>query len=96
MSERVKSVVRRFREALAGNDQSTLEELMSSDLVYHHHQMGEVDRKAHLEGIARLNSAFSDINIEIHDQVAEGDLVSTRLTWRGVHTGEFQGLPATN
>jgi len=96
MSERNKSVVRRFLEAFAGNDQQTLEELMSSDLVYHHHQMGEVDRITHLEGITRLNSAFSEMNIEIHNQVAEGDLVSTRLIWSAVHTGEFQGLPATN
>jgi predicted ester cyclase len=72
-----------------------LEELMSSDLIYHHHQMGEVDRETHLHGIALLNAAFSGIDID-HDQVAEDDLVSTRLIWRGVHTGEFQGLPATN
>lgn len=96
MSERNKSVARRFLEAFAGNDQSTLEELMSSDLVYHHHQMGDVDRETHLHGIALLNSAFSDMHIEVHDQVAEGDRVSTRLVWRGVHTGEFQGMPATN
>jgi steroid delta-isomerase-like uncharacterized protein len=96
MSARNKSVVRRFLEAFVGNDQSSLEELMSSDLVYHHHQMGELDRETHLQGIARLNGAFSDMNIEIREQVAEGDLISTRLIWRGVHTGEFQGLPATN
>jgi len=54
--------------------------------------MGEVDRETHLHGIALLNAAFSGIDID-HDQVAEDDLVSTRLIWRGVHTGEFKACP---
>ena len=33
--------------------------------------------------------------IEIQDQIAQGDIVVNRVTWRGVHGGEFAGVPAT-
>jgi predicted ester cyclase len=43
-----------------------------------------------------LWNAFGGFRAEIHDQVAEGDKVTTRKTFFGTHTGEFLGVPATN
>ncbi|MCL5028911.1 MAG: ester cyclase [Bacteroidetes bacterium] len=43
-----------------------------------------------------LWQAFSEIKVEIHDQVAEGDKVTTRKTIHGIHTGQFMNLPASN
>ena len=43
-----------------------------------------------------LRPAFPDLKVEIHDQVAEGDKVTTRKTLRGTHRGELLGIPATN
>jgi predicted ester cyclase len=40
-------------------------------------------------------AAFSDFRHEIHDQLAEGDKVVTRVTGLGTHTGELLGIPAT-
>ena len=40
-------------------------------------------------------SAFSEARHSFVSQVAEGDLVATRLIWSGVHTGDFAGIPAT-
>ena len=31
----------------------------------------------------------------IEDLIAEGDKVAVRQTWRGTHTGNFQGIPPT-
>jgi predicted ester cyclase len=42
-----------------------------------------------------LRPALSDLTVEIHDQVAEGDKVTTRKTIRGTHRGELFGVPAT-
>ena len=39
--------------------------------------------------------AFSNICIEILDQIAEGDKVVTHLVFRGKHTGEFFGVLST-
>jgi predicted ester cyclase len=38
-------------------------------------------------------SAFPDIRITVEDQVAEGDKVATRVTVRGTHRGELEGMP---
>lgn len=43
-----------------------------------------------------LGAAFSNIRVTIHDQIAEGDMVATRLTWQAVHSGDFQGNPPTH
>ena len=32
---------------------------------------------------------------EIHDQIAQGDVVANRVTWQGVHSGNLAGVPAT-
>jgi len=39
--------------------------------------------------------AFSDFKITVLDQIAEDDKVVTRAIITGIHTGEFQGRPAT-
>ena len=42
-----------------------------------------------------LRAAFSDIQVEIHDQLAEDDKVVTRKTIHGTHTGSFMGVGPT-
>jgi len=42
-----------------------------------------------------LRPAMPDISVEILDQVAEGDKVTTRKRISGTHTGELMGIPAT-
>jgi predicted ester cyclase len=39
--------------------------------------------------------AFPDLHHTFEDQAAEGDKVATRLTFRGAHNGDFQGIPPT-
>jgi predicted ester cyclase len=34
--------------------------------------------------------------VEILDQVAEGDKVTTRKTFRGTHTDDFMGIPPSH
>jgi len=45
--------------------------------------------------VTMLHSAFSDQRWEIHDVIAEGDLVLVHCTHHGRHTGDYFGLPAT-
>ena len=42
-----------------------------------------------------LRPAIPDIKVTIHDQVAEGDMVTTRKTISGTQTGLLLGVPAT-
>src|ERR1700694_5186762 len=40
-------------------------------------------------------TAFPDLHTTIEDLIAEGDRVAVRQTWRGTHTGNFQGISPT-
>ena len=42
-----------------------------------------------------MKLAFPDLKAQIEDIVAAGDRVAVRVTFRGTHEGEFQGIPAT-
>jgi predicted ester cyclase len=39
--------------------------------------------------------AFPDLKATVHEMVAEGDLVVTRLTCQGTHKGPFMGAAPT-
>jgi steroid delta-isomerase-like uncharacterized protein len=96
MSENNKAIALRFFEAFKNNDQTTLEELLASDMVIHVPGMpGPVDRETHLQGIGAFHTAFSDLHVTIDGQIAERDTVATRLTWGATQTGDFRGLAAS-
>ncbi len=42
-----------------------------------------------------LRKGFPDLKVEIHDQIAEGDKVTTRKTIHATHSGDFMGVAAT-
>jgi predicted ester cyclase len=42
--------------------------------------------------ISQFRTTFPDFHETVELQVAEGDMVVTRLTARGTHTGEYRGL----
>jgi steroid delta-isomerase-like uncharacterized protein len=42
-----------------------------------------------------LADAFPDLHITVEDLIAEGDRVVGRVTFRGTHSKDFQGMPAT-
>ena len=44
----------------------------------------------------QFRGAFPDIQVVVEDQVAEGDLVATRCSVRGKHTGDHLGFAATH
>jgi predicted ester cyclase len=58
---------------------------------------GDPMNRDEFEGMVHgLLVGFSQGRHLIESQVAEGDTVATRLTWTALHTGEFNGVPASN
>lgn len=45
--------------------------------------------------VQAIRSAFSDLQVAVHLQIAEGDLVATRYTATGRHTSPYRGVPPT-
>lgn len=43
-----------------------------------------------------LRPALTELRVDVQQQVAEGNLVSTRKLIRGIHTGNLLGVTATN
>ena len=39
---------------------------------------------------------FSDVEINVREQISEADKIATRIVTKAKHTGEFAGVPATN
>ena len=44
---------------------------------------------------SQFGAAFSNAHFDIESLVGEGDQVAMRYTYHGMHTGTFNGLPAT-
>ena len=93
-----KAAVRRFnREVIERGDEAAFRALMAP---------GFVNRTA-APGISPgpdgmlftfnqlLRPAFPDLAVEIHDQLAEGEKVTTRKTLHGTHRGEIMGIAPT-
>jgi serine phosphatase RsbU (regulator of sigma subunit)/predicted ester cyclase len=95
--EENKALVRRFLEAQANADPDPLEELLAPDFVDHSLQPDqEPGREGFIRSVAEEPAIFSNLRVNIEDQVAEGDKVITRFTWRRIHDrGEFLGLAPT-
>jgi serine phosphatase RsbU (regulator of sigma subunit)/predicted ester cyclase len=96
-AEENKVLVRRFLEAQANADPDALEELLAPDFVDHSLQPDqEPGREGFIRSVAEDPAIFSKVRVNIDDQVAEGDKVITRFTWRRIHDrGEFLGLAPT-
>src|ERR687898_2504162 len=92
--EKNMALVRRFLEAQANADLDTLEELLAPDFVDHSLLPGQVPgREGYKQQVAEQIAALSKVRCIIEDQLAKGEKVVTRLTWRSIHDrGEYFGL----
>jgi steroid delta-isomerase-like uncharacterized protein len=93
----IKAIARELVEAHGRRDVQTVRELLSPKLKWHMVGVPQVmGRDDYLEGMQEGIKAFSDMSIAVEEEVVEDDRVAQRWDVRMRHTGEFQGLPATN
>ena len=73
------------------------DELLAADYVDHDPAMPEYIHgpEGFKEYVGAYRAAFSDLHLEIEDQIAEGDKVVTRWTGTGTHDGELAGIAPT-
>jgi predicted ester cyclase len=98
--EENKDLIRRYIQAVDDNrtsDWSILDEFIAEDFVAHNPPIPGVslDREG-MKQAAEIFRVATPGRHEITMQVAEGDLVVSRIVGRGVHAAEFLGIPATN
>jgi len=95
-----KDLIRRYVQAIDDNDSSdwsVLDEYIAEDFVAHNPPIPGVSLDR--DGMKHAAEIFRQATPGTHEipiQVAEGDLVVSRIVGRGRHEGELLGIPATN
>jgi steroid delta-isomerase-like uncharacterized protein len=84
-------------EALNAGDTERLLAVVAPDIVIHYAGMPDPPhgRETWQQGFELMRVAFPDLNAHIDDLVAAENKVAIRVSFRGTHQGEFQGIPAT-
>ena len=97
-AEENKALARRVLEEMFNKgNMDVADELLATDYVDHDPAMPEDIHgpEGFKQYVSGYRSAFSDLHLEIEDQIAEGDKVVTRWTGTGTHDGELSGIPPT-
>jgi len=98
-AEQNKAVVRRFnKEFIEGGNMASFHEIIAPDFI---NQSAPPGTPTGPEGVVYffnhlLKPSFSNFTVEIYDQAAEDDKVTTRKAFHATHTADFFGVPATN
>jgi steroid delta-isomerase-like uncharacterized protein len=96
-AEENKALVRRWFAELDRGNLAIFDELLPED--YQDHNPPLPDLPGGREGVKQasqmLRAAFPDASHTIHDQMAEGDKVMTRLSVRATFLGEILGYQPT-
>jgi predicted ester cyclase len=92
-----KEIVRRYAEEEdKGNLLEIIDEIVAPDVIYHYpNNVTERGLESVKESSPQFHKAFPDLKHTIEFQVAEGEFVTTRYTWRGTHTGKYWGVEPT-
>lgn len=89
-------VRRFFEEVWSTGDVALRDSFLAAD--YRGHIPGNteaLDREGWTSWFTGFRAAFPDARFTVEDMVAEGDRVAARLTMRGTHRGELNGIAPT-
>jgi predicted ester cyclase len=98
-TEQNKAIVVRFnKEFIEQGNENSFNELLSDNVVNHSAPTGMPNGKESFYFFLNnvLRNGFPNLTVEILEQVAEKDLVTTRKRIRAKHTGEIFGIPPSN
>jgi len=98
-TEQNKAIVVRFnKECLEQGNNNSFEELLADNVINHSAPAGMANGKQSFYFFLNsvLRQGFPNLKVEIVEQVAEKDLVTTRKKIKGTHTGDIFGISASN
>jgi predicted ester cyclase len=85
MEDATNLIVRRFIEMVVNTgDLKRVAEFVAPAIVE--------ETKRHIEDV---RSTYPDLTVTVGDQIAEGEVVATRVTARGTHLGAYLGMTPT-
>lgn len=95
MSEANKAIVRRFyEEVMNRGNASLLDEIVAPDFTDHGEALfgSPQGRDALKRSIIETPTIFANLNVQLHDVIADGELVGVRGTMRCFQQEEFLGI----
>ena len=95
MSEANKAVIHRWVNAINEGNADINEELFTTETDFHVPRGTASGREGRREWFLNRLTAFPDIHATIEEQVAEGNKVVSRITFRGTHTGPLGAISPT-
>jgi steroid delta-isomerase-like uncharacterized protein len=91
-----KAIVRRLYEEVFNQRRLALvDELCTTTHVFHNPPTTLHGREEFKQLLSVYLTAFPDARFTVEDELAEGDRVASRYTFRGTHQGELMGIPPT-
>ena len=96
-TETNKEIVRRVAEEPWRGNLDVIDEHVAADYIGHDPSRPEPQRgpAGFKEFVQSSRDAFPNAQVTVDEQLAEGDLVATRWTGRGIHEGELMGIQPT-
>jgi predicted ester cyclase len=92
-SDQQKAIVRRFFDEVWNQRKlEVIADIFAPTIILNGRP---IERTALTQIIASRRTAFPDIHVTVEDQVADGDQVATRRTWRGTQQGTYRGIAPT-
>ena len=96
VEEQNKELMIRWVEEMDKGNFDIYDELCTDDyLSYFPGSPEPLNREAHKQAAQASYIAFPDFKRTIEDLIAQGDKVVMRVTDKGTHEGEFNGIPPT-
>ena len=91
---RNKQLVAKFYRAISLHNIVLLDGILDPDWRVFP-ETGTGGREGWEPGLHALFDAFNDIQVTVHELIAENDMVAARIQFTGTHSGRFLDLPPT-
>jgi predicted ester cyclase len=92
-----KLVLEHYHATVTRVDAGAIRRQVSPDFVDHESPRGASPGPEWvITHVASCHAAFPDIRVDIHEILAERDLVAVRATWSVTHSGVYLGHPPTH
>jgi steroid delta-isomerase-like uncharacterized protein len=98
VTEENKTIARRVYEIISTGDFDRAGEIVDPDAPDNELLPGDPPARlieTFRDTFTEARESFPDLSVAVEDIMAEGDRVAARVTMRGTHRGEFQGLAPT-
>ena len=97
MSEQNKALARRFFDQVFNNERTeVIDELVADSYVDHGASPGQAPGPSGARQMYDVfRTAMPDLKVEVHELLAEGDIVALRTTFGGTSQGPMMGAPPT-